>query len=125
MRVIEHPDGIVAVFHSPWCVAHYDATNQLIKPEAESGLQKDSIVRARDRPIVAPRATVANKSRRNAEMLGEGKSRTDRVRHPPDNVTCYLPLLASRVAFTECFPYGVDRAMWACTRGEIGFSERA
>ncbi|MBX3306666.1 MAG: ISNCY family transposase [Nitrospira sp.] len=58
VRVHEYPDGTLAVFHGPRCLARYDAEGQLIDPEGESGHQKDSTVRSRDRPIVVPRATV-------------------------------------------------------------------
>ena len=58
VRVHEYPDGTLAVFHGPRCLARYDAEDQLIEPTAGSGRQKDSTVRSRDRPIGAPRATV-------------------------------------------------------------------
>ncbi len=58
VRVHEHPEGTLAVFHGPRCLVRYDAEGQLIEPEAESGHQKDSTARSRDRPIVDPRATV-------------------------------------------------------------------
>ena len=37
VRVHEHPDGTLAVFHGPRCLVCYDAEGQLIEPEAESG----------------------------------------------------------------------------------------
>jgi transposase len=58
VRVHEHPEGTLAVFHGPRCLARYDTEGQLIEPEADSGHQKDSTVRSRDRPISDPRATV-------------------------------------------------------------------
>ncbi|MDH5498565.1 MAG: ISNCY family transposase [Nitrospira sp.] len=58
VRVHEYPDGTLAVFHGPRCLARDDAEGQLIEPKAESRRQKDSTVRSRDRPIVDPRATV-------------------------------------------------------------------
>lgn len=58
VRVHEHPEGTLAVFHGPRCLARYDAEGQLIDPKADSGQQKDSTVRSRDRPINDPRAIV-------------------------------------------------------------------
>jgi transposase len=58
VRVHAHPEGTLAVFHGPRCLARYDAEGQLIEPDAESGHQNDSTARSRDRPIVDPRATV-------------------------------------------------------------------
>lgn len=58
VRVHEYPDGTLAVFHGPRCLARYDAEGQLIESEGACGHQKDSTLRSRDRPIVAPRATV-------------------------------------------------------------------
>ncbi len=57
VRVHEYPDGTLAVFHGPRCLARYDTAGQLIEPEAASVHQKNSTVRSRDRPIVDPLAT--------------------------------------------------------------------
>jgi hypothetical protein len=56
VRVHAYPDGTLAVFHGPRCLARYQAEGQLIEPEDESGGRKDLSPRARPRPIVAPRA---------------------------------------------------------------------
>jgi transposase len=61
VRVHEYPDGTLAVFHGPRCLAHYDAVGQLIELKAESGRQKDATVRSRTRPIVAPGASVGKR----------------------------------------------------------------
>jgi hypothetical protein len=61
VRVHEYPDGTLAVFHGPRCLAHYDAAEQLLELKAESGRQKDATVRSRARPIVAPGASVGKR----------------------------------------------------------------
>ena len=61
VRVHAYPDGRLAVFHGPRCWARYDATGQLIEPEAESGRRQDLSPRSRHRPIVAPGASVCEK----------------------------------------------------------------
>ena len=58
VRVHEYPDGTLAVFHGPRCLARYHADGRLLEPTAESGGQKASTVRSRARPIVAPGAMV-------------------------------------------------------------------
>ncbi|MBS0156802.1 MAG: ISNCY family transposase [Nitrospira sp.] len=58
VRVHEYPDGTLAVFHGPRCLARYHAEGPLIVPEAESGRRKDLSPRSRDRLIVALRPTV-------------------------------------------------------------------
>jgi transposase len=58
VRVHEYPDGTLAVFHGPRCLARYHADGRLIETAAESGRRKDPIARSRDRPIAAPRPTV-------------------------------------------------------------------
>jgi hypothetical protein len=40
VRVHEYPDGTLAVFHGPRCVARYRADGQLIEPEADSRRRK-------------------------------------------------------------------------------------
>jgi transposase len=58
VRVHAYPDGTLAVFHGPRCLARYQADGRPIEPEAESRRRKDPTARSRDRPIVDPRATV-------------------------------------------------------------------
>lgn len=58
VRVHAYPDGTLAVFHGPRCLARYHAKGELIAPRAESGRRKDLSPRSRDRPIVAPGASV-------------------------------------------------------------------
>lgn len=61
VRVHEYPDGTLAVFHGPRCLARYDAKGELIAPTAESRRRKDPNPRSRDRPIIAPGASVCAK----------------------------------------------------------------
>jgi transposase len=56
VRVHAYPDGTLAVFHGPRCLARYDADGRLIETEGASCRRKDPIVRSRDRLIVDPRA---------------------------------------------------------------------
>ena len=58
VRVHEYPDGTLAVFHGPRCLARYQADGQLIETEVESRRRKDPTPRSRARLIVDPRATV-------------------------------------------------------------------
>ena len=58
VRVHAYPDGTLAVFHGPRCLARYHADGRLIETEAESRRRKDPIPRSSARPIVDPRATV-------------------------------------------------------------------
>jgi len=58
VRVHEYPDGTLAVFHGPRCLAGYHADGRLIEPEGEARSQKDATPRSRHRPIVDPRPTV-------------------------------------------------------------------
>ena len=60
VRVHEYPDGTLAVFHGPRCLARYHADGRLIEieTEAESRRRKDPTPRSSARPIVDPRATV-------------------------------------------------------------------
>ena len=61
VRVHAYPDGTLAVFHGPRCLARYHATGEFITPKAESGRRKDLRPRSRDRPIVAPGSSVCVK----------------------------------------------------------------
>jgi transposase len=61
VRVHEYPDGTLAVFHGPRCLARYHAKGELIAPKAESGRRKDLPPRSRDRPIVVSKASVCAK----------------------------------------------------------------
>jgi transposase len=58
VRVHAYPDGTLAVFHGPRCLARYHADGRLIEPEGEARSQKDATPRSRHRPIVDPRPTV-------------------------------------------------------------------
>jgi len=58
VRVHEYPDGTLAVFHGPRCLARYDAEGWLIEPEGEAHRRTIPTPRSSARPIVDPRATV-------------------------------------------------------------------
>ena len=58
VRIHAYPDGILAVFHGPRCLARYDAEGQLIEPEGEAHRRTIPTPRSSARPIVDPRATV-------------------------------------------------------------------
>jgi transposase len=60
VRVHAYPDGTLAVFHGPRCLARYHADGRLIEieTEAESRHRKAPTPRSSARPIVDPRATV-------------------------------------------------------------------
>ena len=59
VRVHEYPDGTLAVFHGPWCLARYHADGQLIEPEGEAHRRQTPTPRSSNRSIVDPRATVS------------------------------------------------------------------
>jgi transposase len=58
VRVHAYPDGTLAVFHGPRCLARYHADGRLIETEGESRRRKDPTSRSSARPIVDPRPTV-------------------------------------------------------------------
>jgi hypothetical protein len=58
VRVHDYPDGTLAVFHGPRCLARYTAEGQLIEAAATPGRRKDPTGQSRERPIVAPGARV-------------------------------------------------------------------
>lgn len=58
VRVHAYPDGTLAVFHGPRCLARYHAEGQMIEPEGEAHRRKTPTPQSGDRPIVVPRATV-------------------------------------------------------------------
>jgi len=58
VRVHAYPDGTLAVFHGPRCLARYTAEGQLINPDATVVRRKDPTPRSRARPIVVPGASV-------------------------------------------------------------------
>ncbi len=63
VRVHEYPDGTLAVFHGPRCLARYRADGQLIEPEVALSRRKDPTPRSGGRPIVDPRPMVKEKYR--------------------------------------------------------------
>jgi transposase len=58
VRVHEYPDGTLAVFHGPRCLARYRTDGQLIEPDSTSPRRRGSPQASGDRPIVDPGATV-------------------------------------------------------------------
>ena len=58
IRVHAYPDGTLAVFHGPRCLARYHADGRLIESEVEVRRRKDPTPRSSARPIVDPRPTV-------------------------------------------------------------------
>lgn len=61
VRVHEYPDGTLAVFHGPRCLARYTTEGQLSTSEAPPVRRKDPTPRARARPIGTPGTTVCAK----------------------------------------------------------------
>jgi transposase len=59
VRVHEYPDGTLAVFHGPRCLARYHAEGRLIEPEGEAHRHKTPTPRSSPRLIVDPRAPVS------------------------------------------------------------------
>jgi hypothetical protein len=89
VRVHAYPDGTLAVFHGPRCLARYDADGQLIETGRAHLPRKGPIHGSNVRPIVDPRSMVCEKFRHVDERL-ERKNRTDHVLHKPDKLTCVL-----------------------------------
>ena len=58
VRVHEYPDGTLAVFHGPRCLARYHTDGRLIETEVDARRQKNPTPRSSDHPIVDPRPTV-------------------------------------------------------------------
>jgi transposase len=61
VRVHAYPDGTLAVFHGPRCLARYTTEGQLLTPDATPARQKDPTPRSRVRSSVGPGATVCAK----------------------------------------------------------------
>lgn len=59
VRVHEYPDGTLAVFHGPRCLARYHADGRLIEPEGKAHRRKTPTPQSSARLIVDPRATVS------------------------------------------------------------------
>ncbi len=58
VRVHEYPDGTLAVFHGPRCLARYHADGRLIEAEVDAHRRKNLTPRSSARLIVDPRPTV-------------------------------------------------------------------
>lgn len=61
VRVHAYPDGTLAVFHGPRCLARYTTEGQLLTPDATPARHKDPTPRSRVRSSVGPGATVCAK----------------------------------------------------------------
>ena len=57
VRVHEYPDGTLAVFHGPRCLAHYHADGRLIESDTTSRSRRGPTQGSGERAIVAPRPT--------------------------------------------------------------------
>jgi transposase len=58
VRIHAYPDGTLAVFHGPRCLARYQPDGRLIEAEATRPGRRSPSPRSGDRSIVAPRAIV-------------------------------------------------------------------
>ena len=61
VRVHDYPDGTLAVFHGPRCLARYDADGQLIEPGRAHPARNGPTHGSDSPPIVDPRPTVRTK----------------------------------------------------------------
>lgn len=57
VRVHAYPDGTLAVFHGPRCLARYQPDGRVSTSDGAPPRQRGPIQRSGDRPIVDPRAT--------------------------------------------------------------------
>jgi transposase len=58
VRVHEYPDGTLAVFHGPRCLARYQLDGRVIEPDGTPASRRSPARRSGDRPIVDPRPNV-------------------------------------------------------------------
>ena len=58
VRVHKYPDGTLAVFHGPRCLARYQADGRLIETRGAHPARNGPTHRSRIPPIVDPRAPV-------------------------------------------------------------------
>lgn len=58
VRVHEYPDGTLAVFHGPRCLARYQLDGRVIEPDGTPAGCRSPTRRSSDRPIVDPRPNV-------------------------------------------------------------------
>ena len=61
VRVHEYPDGTLAVFHGPRCLARYQSDGRVIEPGGAPPGRRGPTHGSGDRPIVDPRAIVREK----------------------------------------------------------------
>jgi transposase len=61
VRVHAYPNGTLAVFHGPRCLARYQPDGRVIESQGTSPRRRGPIQRSGDRSIVDPRATVREK----------------------------------------------------------------
>jgi hypothetical protein len=84
VRVHAYPDGTLAVFHGPRCLARYHADGRLIDRQHTPSGDQTAVGSCHQRQLCAKYC------RREAEPMVGGENRTDHVLHKPDNLTCYL-----------------------------------
>jgi transposase len=61
VRVHEYPDGTLAIFHGPRCLARYQSDGRVIEPGGAPPGRRSPTRGSGDRPIVAPRPIVCDK----------------------------------------------------------------
>ena len=61
VRVHAYPDGLLAVFHGPRCLARYQSNGQVIEPGGAQPRRRRPTHGSGDRPIVAPKPIVRKK----------------------------------------------------------------
>ncbi|MBS0181454.1 MAG: hypothetical protein JSS39_03580 [Nitrospira sp.] len=61
MRVHAYPDGTLAVFHGPRCLARYQSDGRVIEPDGVQPGRRSPPRGSGDRSIVDPRAIVHKK----------------------------------------------------------------
>jgi len=93
--VHEYPEGTLAVFHGPRCLARYHADRRLIESDTSPPSRRGPTQGSGERAIVDPRPTG-----RQLNNLKEAH-RTDHALHIPDKLTCYLHSVKSRGGGTE------------------------
>lgn len=69
VRVHEYPDGTLAVFHGPRCLARYHSDGRVIEPDGAQPGRRGPTRGSGDRPMVDPRPIVREKFRLAAEMI--------------------------------------------------------
>lgn len=58
VRVHEYPDGTLAIFHGPRCLARYQSDGRMIEPDKTQRGRRSSTHGSDDRPIIDPKSIV-------------------------------------------------------------------